>query len=591
VLGLLVLQVGQVVAADRLVEAAWNGRAPATARSQLHSLVSALRRALVPAAQPGKVPVETVGVGYTLRAGPEDCDLSEFQARLGAGRQAAAEARPELAARLLAQALMLWRGPAFDALDCRALGTEAQRLEQLRLAAVQECARLELDLGRAGDATTRLAPFAATHPLHEGLRELLMLALYRSGRAPEALATYRQLREILADEVGMEPGPTLQDLHRQIGAAQATPHPVPPQPVSRHPVRPPAQLPPDLMDFTGRAEITDRLCQLLTGAGAVPVCAITGPSGIGKTSLAVHAAHHVRHRFPDGQLYVDLRGVGGQPHEPGAVLSRFLRDLGVEPERLLDPDERAARYRSLLAGRRVLLVLDNARDAAQIAPLLPGAAGCAVLVTSRGRRADWYVYSTVTLPGLDADESRVLLARIAGADRVSAEPDATGAVVAACAGIPLALRVAGARLAGRPGWQVRDLADRLTDRQRRLRELAAADLELRAGFRDSYRGLPAAANPAGISPARAFRLLGAAATATIALVPAAALFGCGTREAEAALSVLVDECLVDEPSPGSYQLHDFVQPYADECADEVAPEERDVAVRRLQWWYQYQAPA
>ena len=293
----------------------------------------------------------------------------------------------------------------------------------------------------------------------------------------------------------------------------------------------PAQLPADVADFTGRGEQVMHLCDLLSSAGAddsgaVRIALVAGSGGLGKTSLAVHAAHRVRGSFPDGQLYVDLLGATAHPLPPVDVLARFLRDLGVDGRDMpADDDERAARYRTVMAGRRMLVVLDNARDAAQVRPLLPGAASCAVLITTRSRMPDLASTRMVDLNVLDDDEALTLFTRVVGDERAAAEPEATAELLLACAGLPLAIRICAARLATRSGWTIRTMANRLRDEHRRLDELRVGDLAVRASFQVSFASLPASAQPDGIALADAFRLLGLWHGPSISSAAAAALFG------------------------------------------------------------------
>ncbi len=348
----------------------------------------------------------------------------------------------------------------------------------------------------------------------------------------------------------------------------------------------PAQLPADLADFTGRAVLVAELAGLLEvagdsqGPGAVVVSAVAGAGGIGKSALAVHVAHRVASRFAGGQLYLNLRGSSAQPVAPGEALARLLRDLGADPAGVpAEEGERAARYRSLLAGRRLLILLDDARDAAQVRPLLPGTAGCAVLVTSRGSLADLESARLLDLDVLPPDEALALFTRIAGRARVAAEPGAAAEVLAACGGLPLAIRIAAARLAARPGWSVASLAVRLGDARQRLDELQAGDLAVRASFMVSYANLPP-------GPGRAFRMLGLAEGPDISLPAAAALLGVPRRQAEQTLELLVDAHLLQSAMPGRYRFHDLLRVYAAELASaEHDPAERDAAVRHLLSWY------
>jgi DNA-binding SARP family transcriptional activator/TPR repeat protein len=353
----------------------------------------------------------------------------------------------------------------------------------------------------------------------------------------------------------------------------------------------PAQLPADIGDFTGRERHVEQLCGLLltgnaaSSPGAVRIAVVNGAAGLGKTTLAVHAAHQLSARFPDGQLYVDLLGSTPQSARPGEVLARFLRDLGVEGDKIPAHDEeRAALYRTTLTGRRVLILLDNAKDAAQVRPLLPGSSSCAVLVTTRNRTSDLAVTRFVDLNVLEDDEALELFSRIVGDERAAAEPDATAEVLVACAGLPLAIRICAARLAARRQWPIATLADRLRDQHRRLDEMKTGDLAVRASFQVSYDSLRAVSD--GTDPARAFRLLGLWHGTTISLPAAAALLGEARGSVADVLESLVDVNLLESPAPDWYRFHDLLKFYATERAGAEEPAAvRDEAVGRLLRWY------
>jgi hypothetical protein len=360
------------------------------------------------------------------------------------------------------------------------------------------------------------------------------------------------------------------------------------------PARPaPAQLPADIADFTGRAGQVDELCRLLSGdvqaqrsPGAVPVVLVVGSGGLGKTTLAVHAAHLLADRFGDGQLYANLLGAT-EPVDPGEVLARFLRDLGLDGVQVpVEPEERAAQYRTRLAGKRVLIVLDDARDAAQVRPLLPGSASCAVLVTARRGMPELVGSRLFDLDVLPPGEARALFGRVAGEERASAEPAATDEVLAACAGLPLAIRIACARLAARGGWNVHTLAGRLSNERQRLDELRAGNLAVRASFEVSFAGLASSVGPGGVDPARAFRLLGVWTGPSIALPAAAALLGKPEPAVADALEVLVDAHLLDSPEPDRYRFHDLLRVYAaDRALAQETDQDRRDAIARLLTWY------
>jgi DNA-binding SARP family transcriptional activator/tetratricopeptide (TPR) repeat protein len=353
----------------------------------------------------------------------------------------------------------------------------------------------------------------------------------------------------------------------------------------------PTQLPTDIGDFTGRETPVEQLCALLLGAdpasstGAVPIAVVNGSGGLGKTTLAVHAAHRVRAQFPDGQLYVDLLGASAEPAQPGEVLARFLRDLGVAGHNVpAHDDERAALYRTRLTGRRVLILLDNARDAAQVRQLLPGSASCAVLVTTRNRTPDLVNTRFVDLNVLEDTEALALFSRVVGPERAAAEPDATAEVLVACAGLPLAIRICAARLAARRQWRVGTLAARLRNEHRRLDELSIGDLAVRASFQVSYDSLRSPGR--GIDPARMFRLLGLWQGTSISLPAAAALVGASPDDSADALETLVDANLLESPAADWYRFHDLLRVYATERAEAEEPEAaRAEAVGRLLGWY------
>jgi DNA-binding SARP family transcriptional activator/tetratricopeptide (TPR) repeat protein len=394
-----------------------------------------------------------------------------------------------------------------------------------------------------------------------------------------------------ADSPGSIAIGTIADPGSPRAAASAVSGAPDPAPGSGPAIPRPTQLPTDIADFTGRETPVEQLCALLLGAdatsnpGAVPIAVVNGAGGLGKTTLAVHAAHRVRAQFPDGQLYVDLLGASAEPAQPGEVLARFLRDLGVEGDKVpAHDDERAALYRTRLTGRRVLILLDNARDAAQVRQLLPGSSACAVLVTTRNRTPDLVSTRFVDLNVLEDSEALGLFSRVVGPERAAAEPDATAEVLVACAGLPLAIRICAARLAARRQWRVGTLAARLRNEHRRLDELSIGDLAVRASFQVSYDSLRSSGR--GIDPARVFRLLGLWQGSSISLVAASALVGASEDDTADALETLVDANLLESPAPDWYRLHDLLRVYATERAEAEEDESaRGEAVGRLLRWY------
>jgi hypothetical protein len=444
-----------------------------------------------------------------------------------------------------------------------------------------------------------LRAFSAAPPLRERFHEQLMLALYRMDRQAEALEVYQRVSAQVAEDLGVEPSQRLRDLHEAILRGDPPDELVrgpfgghssrqaPAQPV---PGRGPGQLPADVASFAGRS---DRLAEVLSGlscngAGHPPpsTVVVTGVAGVGKTALAVHAAHRLHADYPDGQLYANLHGGSPLARAPEEVLDGFLAGLGADvamiPHSL---DAREAAYRSALSGRRVLIVLDDARDAAQVQPLLPGSAGCATLVTSRMRLADLDGSRLVHLDGLGARDALSLLEHRVGADRLRTDPAAAKAIVTVCAGLPLALTIAGARLASRPSWRIGDLAQRLRPEHDRLDELAYGDLGVRKAFDLSYAAL-VGRGPQGSVLARALLLLGLWPGGDIGQVAAAELIGTDSRSGETMLESLVDLNLVESPSAGRYRLHDLVRTYAlDRASREVGQRERSAATGRIVSWY------
>ncbi|HEY6747794.1 MAG TPA: BTAD domain-containing putative transcriptional regulator [Mycobacteriales bacterium] len=534
-LATLLLAGGAVVGLGELTDALWDSEPPPTATHQVHKTIAGLRARL-----PGRI--ETVGTGYRLRSG--DLDLARFTDLAATGTL------PGLTA-----ALALWRGPALAGIDGRALRGAAARLDDRRLAAVEAAVELRLAAGAGADLTVELPALIEAHPLRETLRRQLMVALYRCGRQADALAVYAQTRALLADELGVDPGPDLVRVHQQV--LRADPALDPPGPA-------PSTLPYDLPDFAGRAADLGRLLDPVQ-AGAVVISSIDGMAGIGKTALAVHAAHRLAARYPDGQLFCDLHAhtAGAHPLTSEAALERLLRMLGVPPEVIPeDLDGRAARWRAELAGRQVLVVLDNAATAAQVRPLLPGSPRSLVLVTSRRRLGVLEGATVLSLDVLPPAEALELFAAVAG--RAPAEPAAAPSageaaaaaeVVELCGRLPLAIRIAATRLAHRPEWTVADLAARLREPGDRLGELTVADRGVGPAFALSYGQLAPAER-------RMFRLLGLHPGTDFDAWSAAALAGTSPARAGALLEALVDAHLLRPYGVGRYTFHDLLRSYA-----------------------------
>ncbi|MER8084029.1 BTAD domain-containing putative transcriptional regulator [Streptomyces sp. NPDC058316] len=573
----LLLRDGRTATASELIDAIWGEEPPSQALAAVRTYASRLRKVLDP-----QTLVSAAG-GYAIRTRNDALDLTIAQELVAGAEKARAGGDRAQARGLFSKALGLWDGETLASVPGPYAENQRTRLEEWRLQLTETRLDLDLEVGCHAEAVSELTALTAAHPLRERLRELLMIALYRSGRQAEALAVYADTRRLLADELGVDPRPELSQLQQRIlQADEELARPADEPAPAPAPLRP-AQLPATVPDFTGRAsfvrELGDRLA---TAEGSVmAVSALAGIGGVGKTTLAVHVAHQARQHFPDGQLYVDLQGAGARAAEPETVLGAFLRALGTADSAIPDSlDERAALYRSTLDGRRILVLLDNAHDAAQIRPLLPGTAGCAALVTSRVRMVDLAGAHLVDLDVMSPEEALQLFTRIVGEERIDSEREAALDVVAACGFLPLAIRIAASRLAARRTWTVSVLAAKLADERRRLDELQAGDLAVKATFELGYGQLEPA-------QARAFRLLGLADGPDISLTAAAALLNLEAHVAEDLLEALVDTSLLESAAPGRYRYHDLVRLYARSCAerDEQDPDERELALSRLLDFY------
>ncbi|GIG56101.1 regulatory protein AfsR [Longispora fulva] len=580
-LAALLLRAPGHVSTDELCDLIWADGQPADAPAALHVLVNRLRQRL------GKDRILTRNPGYILQIDAGELDAAVFRGQLDAARAAIDAGQWERAGDLAGDALRLWRAePLADVPSDDLCRDERHRLHALRLEALEVRVQADLQRGRHDGLVVELQDLTREHPLRERFHAQLILALYRTGRQSEALAGYLEARRILITEGGVEPGSELRDLHQRILANDpALELTETPARLAGPPV--PTQLPADVADFTGRAGQAAELGRLLTTAGSqVVLTALAGAGGIGKTTLAVHVGHLFRDQFGDGQLYVNLRAGGVTPLAPGEVLARFLRGLGVAPTAIpTEEDERGALYRSMLADRRVLVVLDDAVDAGQVRPLLPGTGDSAVLITSRGRLAGLDGVHRMTLEVLDDAEALALFERILGPDQARVDLEASAEVVRMCAGLPLAIRLAAGRLVAELDWTVRTLADRLADQSRRLDELAVEDRAVRGSLAVGHRRLSA-------ESARVFRLLGLWHGPDLDRRAAGALVGRDPETAEGLLRALSGVYLLDNPEPDRYAFHDLVRIYASErAAAEESPAGRRDAVRRLLTWYLHGAAA
>jgi DNA-binding SARP family transcriptional activator/Tfp pilus assembly protein PilF len=597
-LAALLLSAGRVVSVDALAETLWHGQPPTGARGALHSAIQRLRSALGPG---GPALITTRPPGYVLELGDGGFDVRQFGVLAARGQAAAQAGSWVQAADLLREALGLWRGEALADIPSELLrAREVPPLDDERLQVLGLRIDADLQLGRHGEVVAELRQLAAAHPLLEHFHAQLMLALYRSGRQGDALTAYQDARRVLAQELGIDPGPELKDLHQRILAADpgllAIPAGQPPATTAAaapsgpggawQPVVP-RQLPVATRHFAGRAGALKALAGLVAETGeasrAVVISAIEGTAGIGKTTLAVHFAHQVAEQFPDGQLYVNLRGFDpdGPPMAPDEAIRMFLAALGTPPDQIPAAlDAQAALYRSLLAGRRMLVLLDNARNTDQVRPLLPASPGCLVLVTSRSQLTSLIAAEgayPLTLDLLTATEAGELLARRLGPERVAAEAAAADELIELCARLPLALSITGARAASQPALPLASVAADLRDAGGRLDALDAGHgaANVRAVFSCSYQQLDTTA-------ARIFRLLGLHPGPDIAAPAAASMAGVPLRQARAALAELARAHLLAEPAPGRFAFHDLLRAYAAERAHaDDSDDDRWAATRRM----------
>ncbi|WP_037607981.1 AfsR/SARP family transcriptional regulator [Streptacidiphilus rugosus] len=610
-LAALLLEVGRTVTLTRLVDSVWDGSPPATGMHQIRKMVADLRRRI----PGGHRVLQHEGLGYRIVLAPEQLDLSVFTVRVRRSREAAAAGLRENAVEQLRAGLDLWRGPLLSGAGGPVLDTGFAELTEARLSAVEELMGLRLELGAGPELVAELRPLAAEHPLRERLRGHLILALYRSARQAEALEEYTRLREQLADELGIDPCPELARLYADIlrgnpelsgpvagvepahpsvpagpgrgdssrgthGGALGHPHGATHSHTHTHTsaeAAAPSSLPYDLPDFTGRRqELADLLERGEPGPRTTIIC-LEGMGGSGKTALAVHAAHALADRFPDGQLYIDLAGFtpGQASLDPGAALDVLLRTLNVPGDRI--PDEllgRIALWRVATAQRRILLLLDNAFDAEQVRPLLPASSGSLVLITSRVRLSDLDGAQAMPVDVLTPEDSRRLLVQLLGEERVAAESEDALRLIDLCGRLPLALRISAGRLADRPRWTLAHLVERLGDEARRLHELRGGARSVAASVSFSYlamrRELQVAFRRLGMLPGRSFD------TDT-----AAALLGLDRYAAMEQLEDLVDVNLLGQHAQDHYACHDLVRSYARHLVESVDSAEDQQAVERL----------
>jgi DNA-binding SARP family transcriptional activator len=595
-LAALLLEANHSVLISRLIEAIWEGDdAPPTAVQQVRKMIWDLRRRLGEAGR-----IEADRGGYRIVVPDEQLDVRRFELLLGRAEEAEAAGLPGDAVAHLRSALSLWRGPALSGLESTVIAPACSRLDERRLVATEWLVDLRLALGESRGLVAELQSLVVEFPLRESLRCQLMTALFRSGRQAEALGLFSEGREILADELGIDPGAQLTQLHARILANDPELYgPEPEQPgatvaAPRAPAAVPvpslAMLPYDVSDFTGRTEEITRVLRLRAAVpdNALTLMAVDGMAGVGKTTFALHVAHLLAVDFPDGQFFLDLHGYTEirDPVPPMEALDMLLRSVGLTGEQI--PDDLAGRsslWRTKAAGRRILLLLDNVVDVAQIRPLLPGAGGCLVLVTSRSLITGLDGAISVPLGLMTGADATDLLGNIVGEERLHEEAAVVAELADVCGFLPLAIRIAGARLKNRPTWTVSHLVRRLRIEGRLLEELSADDRSVAAAIGLSYRGL---------SPAhqRLFRYLALTFAGDFSVWGAAATAGMSLDETEIILEDLVDARLLRQPKQDRYGLHDLVRGYGRRMGQQEDSEQaRQEGFERLLSYYLYAAEA
>ncbi|WUT39176.1 BTAD domain-containing putative transcriptional regulator [Streptomyces sp. NBC_00690] len=590
VMAALLLNANRVISVDRIAEYVWDGAPPPSAAATVRTYVMRLRQAL---GEHASARILTRAPGYLLELDEHESDLGQFTAHRRRAAELAERGDLEGSSTELAEALALWREEPLADIPSRTLrDVEGRYLQELRLQTMELRFDTELALLRHAELVPELWRLVRKYPLREALVGKLMLALFRSGRQSEALDLYQRTRVLLVEQLGAEPSADLCEVQQHILSAHDRPRaaitavarPQAPRAVATAtaawsgPGRPsPAQLPsvpPLLPAHTGPlARLERSLSASAQSAGAVATAVVTGRGGVGKSALALHAAHALRDRSVHGQLYANLGG-GSRPLSCRTVLLRFLADLGVPRGEIpTEESERESLYRSLTSGRRLLVVLDNAQCAAQIRPLIPGSGGSRLLVTSRRRLADLEGAHTLLLSPLDEAGALELLGSIVGPAVVRAEPQAARAVLRICAGLPLAIRIAGTRLLERPHWSIGDFARRLTQAPRLLDELRTGDLGIRPSLDADHDGLRPTAST-GVDPAEVFTVLGATETGYTSSGRVAMLLGCSEAKAEEGLDALVEAHLLHPPRAGRYRLDALLQAYASERAQAAGMEWR-----------------
>ena len=590
VLAMLLMQEGNLVSLDRIIEGIWGEDPPVTAKGQIHTCISALRRQLRKFGDDHVI--VTSPVGYTIHLPTESLDSAVFRRMVDSGRELAAAGKIRDAAAELRAALALWRGPAVASdVESAVVRTMAIRLEEERIRITEECIELELKLDRHHELVAELSELVRAYPLRESLRALHMLALYRSGRQADALESFQEIRAILREELGLEPSERLDRLHRSFlkrvnSLPVASRAGLGPEPTGRVAAIVPRQLPPTVADFTGREEMVDTIIAKLSGSSSaegrryMPVVCLNGNGGVGKTTLALRVAHAVHHLYDEGAIFVQLPGSDGHRSDPLEALAKLLGSLGFPPAALPEElEHRMAVYRSWLGDRKVLILLDDADSAADVTALMPGDSNCGVIVTSR--------YPLASLPGavhvhvenLDEAACVELLGKIVDPERVAAEPDMALELVRLCGCLPLAVRIVAAKLVKWPHWSIGQMVSRMKDETRRLDELTLGDMSVRATIASSYTGLSQGAR-------QLFTRLGLLGPVDFASWVCAPLLDADSDSAAGLLDELVAAHLVevraDDTGRCRFRLHALVRIFAlERLAADEAPRERRAALSRL----------